>query len=88
MSNPDHCVRSGSMGQGLFSLFFVVFHHFLWLADKFPTDEFPAIGNLSFLELVLGDVVFCQGIKVRGPMGLGTYGPRIGSGDAVRSKQR
>ncbi len=40
------------------------FHHFLWLADKFPLDNFPpnnspVIGNLSFLELVQGEIVFC-----------------------------
>ena len=54
----------GPMGQGLFHCFTSFFHHFLWLADKFPLDNFPpdnstAIGNLSFLELVQGEIVFC-----------------------------
>ena len=51
----------GPMGQGLFHCFTSFFHHFLWLADKFPLDNFPpdnptAIGNLSSLEDVQGEI--------------------------------
>ena len=47
------------MGQVLFSLFHIVFSSFLVASRQVPPDNSSAIGNLSFLELVQGEIVFC-----------------------------
>ena len=69
-------LKSGDLwARDFFHCFSLFFHNFLWLADKFildnfPPDKFLAIGNLSFLELVRGEVVFCGTCP---PMNLSTW---------------
>ena len=81
----------GPMGQGLFHCFTSFFHHFLWLADKFPLDNFPpdnstAIGNLSSLEDVQGEI---ENLSTWELVHLGTCLPRNlprGSSPTLHSK--